>query len=231
MRVLLKISGETLAWWKWCWLDLEMLNKIANIIKKLKENKVQIWIVVWAWNFIRWAEVEKINIDRCNADNMWMLAININAIALMDVIEKKWIKVKYVNSFGIDWVVEKFNKQTHLKSLEKWKIIIFWWWTGNPFFTTDTSWVLRALEIEADFMIKATKVNWVYDKDPKKNNDAKFIEEITYDEVITKNLKVMDATAIALAKENNMKLKVVNIYDEVSIMKAIKWEKIWTNIH
>ncbi|PID86463.1 UMP kinase [Candidatus Gracilibacteria bacterium] len=231
MRVLLKISGETLAGGKGCGLDLEMLNKIANIIKKLKENKVQIGIVVGAGNFIRGAEVEKINIDRCNADNMGMLAININAIALMDVIEKKGIKVKYVNSFGIDGVVEKFNKQTHLKSLEKGKIIIFGGGTGNPFFTTDTSGVLRALEIEADFMIKATKVNGVYDKDPKKNNDAKFIEEITYDEVITKNLKVMDATAIALAKENNMKLKVVNIYDEVSIMKAIKGEKIGTNIH
>lgn len=230
MRVLLKISWEALAWWNSWWLDYVMLDEVCETIKELTKKKIEVWVVVWAGNFIRWAEIEQINIDRCNADNMGMLAININTIALADVLSRKWIEVKTVNSFAIDWVAERFNKPKALKWLKKWKVLIFGWWTGNPYFTTDTAWVLRALEIEADLMIKATKVDWVYDKDPVKFHDAVFIKNATYDEVITKNIKVMDSTAIALAKDNSLVLKVVSLYDKWAILRAILWKDEWTTI-
>lgn len=230
MRVLLKISWEALAGWQWSGLDYVMLDEVCDKIKDLIKKDIEVWIVVWAWNFIRGSEIEKINIDRCNADNMWMLAININAIALSDVLERKWIHTKMINSFGIDGIAERFNKSKTMKDLKAKKVIIFGGGTWNPYFTTDTAWVLRALEIEADLMIKATKVNGVYDKDPVKYADAEFIEEASYDEVITKNIRVMDYTAIALAKENNMKLKVVSLYDEGAIMRAVLGKKEWTLI-
>ncbi len=230
MRVLLKISWEALSGGNAGWLDYVMLDEVCEMVKDLVKKKIEVWIVVWAWNFIRWAEIEKINIDRCNADNMWMLAININTIALADVLSRKWVEVKTVNSFAIDWVAERFNKPKALKWLSKWKVVIFGWGTWNPYFTTDTAWVLRALEIEADMMIKATKVDWVYDKDPVKYNDAEFITSATYDEIITKNLRVMDSTAIALAKDNGMLLKVVSLYNEWAIMRAILWKDEWSTI-
>jgi uridylate kinase len=231
MRVLLKVSGEALAGEKWSGLDYVMLDKVCDMIKEITEKNIEVAIVVWAWNFIRWAEIEKINIDRCNADNMGMLAININAIALADVLVRKWIEVRQVNSFAIDWISERFNKPKTIKSLKKWHVVIFGWGTGNPYFTTDTAGVLRALEIEADMMIKATKVDWVYDKDPIRYSDAIFIKNATYDEVITKNLKVMDATSIALAKENSMLVKVVSLYKKDAVINAIIWDEEWTIIH
>jgi len=230
MRVVIKISWEALAGWANWGLDYIMLDKVANIIKDLIKNNIEVWIVVWAGNFIRWAEIEKIKIDRCNADNMWMLAININTIALSDVLDRKWVDCKIVNSFGIDWIAERFNKQKSIKYIKNKKVVIFGWWTGNPYFTTDTAWVLRALEIEADMMIKATKVDWVYNKDPVKFSDAKFIKKATYDEVIVKWLRVMDFTSIALAKENNLLVKVVSLTKEWAIKNAILWEDEGTSI-
>lgn len=221
MRVLLKISWEALAWGQEWGLDYVMLDEVCEKIKKLVKKWIEVGLVVWAGNFIRGSEIEKINIDRCNGDNMWMLAININAIALSDVLYRKGIHTKILNSFWIDGIADRFNKQKALKDLKAGKVIIFGGGTGNPYFTTDTAGVLRGLEIEADMMIKATKVNGVYDKDPVKFNDAVFIPEASYDEIITKNLRVMDQTAIALAKENGMKLKVVSLYDEDAILRAV----------
>jgi len=228
MRVLLKISGEALGWGKWFGLDDDMLDSVANLILDFQSKKIELGIVVWAGNFIRWAEVEKI--DRCNADNMGMLAININSIALADRLSKKWIVTKLVNSFWIDGVVERFNKDKAVKNIKAGKVIIFGWGTGNPYFTTDTAWVLRALEIEADMMIKATKVDGVYTKDPMKHKDAQFIHSATYDEVLTQNLKVMDLTAIALAKQNKLTIKVANLYKKWAILDAILWKKEGTTI-
>lgn len=228
MRVLLKISGEALGWGKWFGLDDDMLDTVTDLISDLKSKNIELWIVVWAGNFIRWAEVKKI--ERCNADSMWMLAININSIALADTLSKKWIGAKLVNSFWIDGVVERFNKDKAVKNIKSGKIIIFGWGTGNPYFTTDTAWVLRALEIDADMVIKATKVDGVYTKDPVKYKDAEFIHSATYDEVLTKNLKVMDLTAIALAKQNKLTIKVANLYKKWAILDAILWKKEGTTI-
>ncbi len=230
MRVVVKISGEALAWIEKWGLDYEMLDMVGDIIKNLIKDDIEVWIVVWAGNFIRGSEIEKIKIDRCNADNMWMLAININAIALYDVLERKWVDTKIVNSFGIDGIAERFNKAKTIKSIKNKKVIIFGWGIWNPYFTTDTAWVLRALEIEADMMIKATKVDGVYTKDPMKYDDAEFISSATYDEVIVKWLRVMDFTSIALAKENNLVVKVVSLNKEWAIKRAIISKKEWTTI-
>lgn len=230
MRVVIKISGEALAGIEKGGLDYVMLDKVWDIIKDLIESDIEVGIVVWAWNFIRWAEIEKIKIDRCNADNMWMLAININTIALSDVLERKGVDTKIVNSFDIDWVAERFNKNKALKYIKNKKVVLFGWGTGNPYFTTDTAWVLRALEINADMMIKATKVDGVYTKDPMKFDDAQFIESATYDEVIVKWLRVMDFTSIALAKENSLVVKVLSLTKEDSIKNAILWKNEWTTI-
>jgi len=132
MRVLLKISGEALSGNEWFGFDKSILDEVWQIVKELKSKKIELGIVVWSWNFIRWAEIEKINIDRCNADNMWMLAININCIALMDVLSKVWIESKIYNSFDIDWVTQRFHKSEALKLLSDWKVLIFWGWTWNP---------------------------------------------------------------------------------------------------
>jgi len=131
MRVVIKISGEALAGIEKGGLDYVMLDKVWDIIKDLIESDIEVGIVVWAWNFIRWAEIEKIKIDRCNADNMWMLAININTIALSDVLERKGVDTKIVNSFDIDWVAERFNKNKALKYIKNKKVVLFGWGTGN----------------------------------------------------------------------------------------------------
>lgn len=226
MRILLKISWEALSGDEEKGLDFSVLDDVCEMIKYLVNHNIEIWIVVWAWNFIRWIEIEKLKIDRCNADNMGMLATNINSIVLSDVLTKKGIESRIVNSFWVDWVVDRFNKPKVIKDLSKRRVVIFWWWTWNPFFTTDTAWVLRALEIEADLMIKATKVNWVYDKDPMKFHDAELIPNITYDEILSNNLRIMDYTAIALAKENNLKLAVCSLFEDWAIWNYIlhwKW--------
>ena len=226
MRVLLKISWEALSGDEEKGLDFEVLDDVCEIIKKLVNHNIEVWIVVWAWNFIRWAEIEKLQIDRCNADNMWMLATNINSIVISDVLNKKNIDSNIVNSFWVDWVVDRFNKLKVIKDLSKWRVVIFWWGTWNPYFTTDTAGVLRWLEIEADVMIKATKVNWVYDKDPMKFHDAQLLENLTYDEVLSNNLRIMDYTAIALAKENNLKLVVCSLFEKDAIVNCLtlwKW--------
>ena len=230
MRVLLKISWEALSGKEEKWLDFEVLDDVCEMIKNLCLHNIEVWIVVWAWNFIRWAEIEKLQIDRPVADNMWMLATNINSLVLSDILAKKDIKSRVINSFSIDWIAERFNKWNALKDFSEWKVVIFWGWTWNPYFTTDTAGVLRALEIEADLMIKATKVNWVYDKDPMKFHDAILLEKLTYNEVLQKNLRVMDFTAIALAKENNLKLIVCNLSEKWAILNCTLDWSCWTTI-
>ncbi|MBB1564698.1 UMP kinase [Candidatus Gracilibacteria bacterium] len=229
MRVLLKISGEALSGGKGFGFDEQMLHRVAEIVKELIHNKHQVGIVVGAGNFIRGAEVK--NIDRCIADNMGMLAININALALFDYLQKKGIKSRNLNSFAIDGVADRFNKPKAEKFLDNGGVIIFGGGTGNPFFTTDTAGVLRALEIEADLMIKATKVDGLYDKDPEKYDDAKFIKSSTYGEILEKDYKVMDLAAIALAKSNNLKLKIVSLFKQGAILNAVNGDDEGTVIH
>lgn len=229
-RVLLKISWEALAWDGESSFDSKMLDYVSWIVSKLQKDWIEIWIVVGWWNIFRWISWESNWVDRVSWDYMWMMATIINWLALNDSFLKNGIKSKLLTSTSIDCVGERFEKTKAIKYLEDNKIVVFAWWTWNPYFSTDTAWVLRALEIEADMIIKATKVDWVYDKDPKKYTDAVLINEITYDEVLEKNLKVMDSTAIALARDWKLKLWVVNLFDKTAIEKLIKWKKIGTKI-
>lgn len=231
MRVLLKISWEALAWENHGGLNYQVLDTIGDTIKKLIEHNVEVGLVIGAGNFIRGEEISKIGIDRCRADNMGMLAININSLALADVLERKGVPTVLLNSFGMDGIVDRFEKQKAMNALTDKKVVLLGGGTGNPYFTTDTAGVLRALEIEADLMIKATKVDGVYDKDPMKFHDAVKIESVTYDEVLEKNLRVMDFTAISLAKENNLTLKVVDLMGEGALQRAIIGDNEGTTIH
>ncbi|MFK7780278.1 MAG: UMP kinase [Candidatus Gracilibacteria bacterium] len=231
MRVLLKISGEALSGIEHSGLDFQILDDVGEMIKELVRHNIEVGIVVGAGNFIRGAEIEKLNIDRCNADNMGMLATNINVIALSDVLIKKEVSTKIVNSFSIEGVIERFNKTKVVKDLSKGKVVIFGGGTGNPYFTTDTAGVLRALEIEANLMIKATKVDGVYDKDPMKFHDAELLKELTYDEVLENNLGVMDYTAISLSKSNRLKLMVCNLAEPGAILNCILTGKGGTTIN
>lgn len=226
MRILLKISWEMLSWDKNFWIDDAFVRYVADEIKEIKSIWIEISIVLWAWNIMRWAS-ESWNswINRSESDNMWMLATTINCIYLWEVLESMWIKTKILNSIDISWIWEKFSSKKAKQYLEEWYITIFSWWTWSPYFTTDTAWVLRALETSSDIIIKATKVDWVYDKDPKKYDDAILIKEATYDNVIKNNLKVMDMTAIIMAKENNLKIKVVNLYKPWAMLRSINWDE------
>lgn len=224
-RVLLKLSGEALAWDTWNTFDPEILKYITEIIKDLQKENIEIGIVIGWWNIFRWVFWENLWFDEHTSHYMGMTATYINWLALVNYFSNNKVKAKLMTSVNYEWVWERFDKQKAIKYLEDEKVVIFAGWTWNPYFTTDTCGVLRALEIEADMIIKATKVDWVYNKDPKKHKDAKLYDKVTYDEVLEKNLKVMDSTAIALARDNKMLLKIVNLTKKWSLKKAIMWEK------
>jgi uridylate kinase len=232
MRVLLKISWEMLSWEKNFWIEDSFVKYVAYEIKEIVKSWIEVSIVLWAWNIIRWAaESWNVWIDRAQADNMWMLAITINSIYLWEVLETIWVKTKILTAQNIEWIWERFSSKKAREYLKKGFVTIFSWWTWSPYFTTDTAWVLRALETKSDLIVKATKVDWVYDKDPKKHNDAQLIKNTTYDEVIQKNLKVMDITSIVMARESNLKVKVVNLYKTWAMLNSIKWKDEWTTIN
>lgn len=231
MRILLKLSWEALSWNTTQMYDLKTLDYVVSSLKTLQKEKIEIAIFIWGGNIFRWKDGENLWIDRVSRDYMWMFSTIMNWIALRDYLEKNWILSKLLTSTQIDSIWERFEKKNALKYLNENNVVIFAWWMWNPYFTTDTGWVLRALEIEADLIIKLTWVDGVYDKDPKKYEDAKKYEKVTYDEVLAKNLKVMDSTAIALAREEKMVLKVVSLSKEWDLLKAIMWENAWTTIY
>lgn len=230
MRVLLKISWEALSWQKWFWICEESLKYVAHKIKELRDSNVEVAIVVWAWNLMRWAEACGGLIDRPSADKMWMLAIIMNGIALRDTLNHVWLDAELHSSFEIPGVCPRFNKPRAIKHIKKGRVIICVGWTWNPYFTTDTACVLRAIELDCDFVVKATQVDGLYTKDPNKHDDAEFIKEATFKNVISNWYRVMDQTAFALAMENNMKIKIVSFTKPWAIVRAISWEDEGTTI-
>ncbi len=230
MRVLLKISWEALMWERDHWIDPHFLRNLALDIKEIHDRNIEIWIVLWAGNLFRWVAWASNWMDRTSADYMWMIATIMNWIAMQDALQSIWEKVILMSALDIPEVWERYIQREAVRYLEKWKIVIFVAGTWNPYFTTDTAGVLRALEIKADMMIKATKVDWVYDKDPKKFDDAKLISKASFDEVIKNDIRVMDQTWIALARDWKMMLKVASLYKKQAILRAILWEDEWTTI-
>ncbi|MFA5917281.1 MAG: UMP kinase [Candidatus Gracilibacteria bacterium] len=224
-RVLLKISGEALAGDTGNTFDTKVLDYISETIKDLQKENIEIGIVIGGGNIFRGVFGENLGFDEHTSHYMGMTATYINGLALVNYFSNKKIKTKLMTSVSYEGVGERFDKLKAIKYLEDEKVVVFAGGTGAPYFTTDTAGVLRALEIDADMIIKATQVDGIYNKDPKKHEDAKMYDKVTYDEVLEKKLKVMDQTAIALARDNKMSLKIVNLFKKDSLKKAIMGEK------
>ena len=227
-RVLLKLSWEALANDKGYWIDVEFLDKLAKKVVYLsKYANIQVVIVIGWWNIFRWVAGAAKWIDRWTADYMWMLATVMNGVALWDSIEKNWNEVRIMSAIQIPQVAELFIRRRALKHLNKQRVVIVVAWTWNPYFTTDSAAVLRALELNCDFMVKWTKVDGVYDKDPKKYKDAKKYNILSIDEALKKSLRVLDQAAIALAKDEWLDIFVTKIENIDQIWtENIKWTKI-----
>lgn len=228
-RILLKISGEALAGKSKFGIDFETLKPLAKVIKNCSESGVQIAIVVGGGNF--WRGRTSGNMNRVKADHMGMLATVINAVGFSDALEEQGVKSRIMTSISIPQVGELYSPEKAIKHLEKGEVVIFGYGTGNAFFSTDTAASLRAAEIQAEIIFKATNVDGVYDSDPSKNPDAKKYSDITFKEVLAKNLNVMDSTAASMCRDNDISLLVFSMKDPNNISKAINGENLGTVVH
>lgn len=225
-RILLKLSGESLAGEAKHGIDFDTVVKICEPIKKCVDAGVQVAIVVGGGNF--WRGRSSGEMDRTRADHMGMLATTINALGVCDALEQLGLDVRVQTAIAMHQVAEPYIRNKAVAHLEKGKVVIFGCGTGNPFFSTDTAAALRAVEIEADIIMKATMVDGVYDSDPKTNPNAKKYDNISYHEVLSKDLAVMDSTASALCKDNNLPILVFSIDDPENIYRAVCGENIGT---
>ena len=225
-RILLKLSGESLAGENKHGIDFDTVQKICEPIKKCVEAGVQVAVVVGGGNF--WRGRSSGEMDRTRADHMGMLATTINALGVADALEALGVEVRVQTAISMRQVAEPYIRNKAIAHLNRGKVVIFGCGTGNPFFSTDTAAALRAVEIEADVIMKATMVDGVYDSDPKKNPDAKKFETITHQEVLNKGLAVMDSTASALCKDNDLPILVFSIDDPENIYRAVCGENIGT---
>jgi uridylate kinase len=225
-RVLLKLSGESLAGDEKKGINFDIVESFCNAIKKCVDDGVQVGIVVGGGNFWRGRSSGKM--DRTRADHMGMLATAINALGVGDTLEQAGVDVRVMTAISMPQVAEPYIRNRAVRHLEKGRVVIFGCGTGNPFFSTDTAAALRAVEIDADIIMKATMVDGVYDSDPKKNPDAKKYDKVTFDEVLAKNLAVMDSTAASLCKDNNMPILVFSVDEPMNIYKAVCGEAIGT---
>jgi uridylate kinase len=224
-RALLKISGEALAGDKGFGLDYHMVEAFAEEIKAVHALGVNLALVVGGGNIIRGTAASREGLDRVSADYMGMLATVINALALQDVLEKIGVNTRVMTAIRMESVAEPYIRRRAIRHLEKGRLIIFAAGTGNPFFSTDTAGVLRALEIEAQVILKATNVDGIYTKDPRKDPKAKLIRELTYQEAIVKNYAVMDANAFGLCKANQLPIVVFNINQPGSIKRVLEGDR------
>lgn len=225
-RVLLKLSGEALAGEEKFGINTSVINNICDKIQILKNMGVEIGVVVGGGNF--WRGKNGSNMERTTADYMGMLATVMNGLALQDALEAKGMYTRLQTSIEMRQIAEPYIKRKAARHLEKGRIVIFACGTGNPFFTTDTTAALRAAEIEADVILVGKTIDAVYSADPKVDKNAVRYDKITYTDVLNKNLKVMDATAISLCRDNNIPLIVFGINDPENIVRAVKGEKIGT---
>ena len=230
-RILLKISGETLMGDQGFGINPDVINYVAEEVRSIFDLGIQIAIVVGGGNIFRGIAANSYNMGRVSADQMGMLATVINSLALQDNLEKKGIQTRVQSAISMHEVAEPYILRKAVRHLEKGRTVIFAAGTGNPFFTTDTAAVLRAKEIRAEVLLKATKVDGLYNSDPVINKDAKFIKETTYMEVLSKHLNVMDMTAISLAMENKIPLVIFNLRQKGNIRKVVCGEEIGTRIN
>lgn len=225
-RILLKLSGEALAADRGFGIDPAHIHGIAAELAEVHALGVEIAIVVGGGNFFRGVAEQAKDMDRVSADHMGMLGTVINALALQDALEKQDIYTRVVSAIEMNQVAEPFIRRRAIRHLEKSRIVIFAGGTGNPYFSTDTAASLRAMEIKAEVILKATKVDGIYDADPMKVKDAKKFTEISYMEVLKQGLKVMDSTAISLCKDNNLPIIIFNLNERGNIARVVTGEKI-----
>ena len=227
-RVLLKLGGESLAGEDGFGIAPIQAEAIAERIKGVHEMGVEIAIVIGAGNLWRGKQGLELGMDRATADYMGMLATVMNSMALMDALERVGVYTRVQSAIEMRAVAEPYIRRRAIRHLEKGRIVIFGAGTGNPFFSTDTAAALRAVEMDADVLIKATKVDGVYDADPKKNPDAKKFDALTCIDVLNRRLEVMDSTAITLCMDNNLPILVVNLWNDNDLERALRGEKVGT---
>ncbi|MBC2709916.1 MAG: UMP kinase [Desulfosarcina sp.] len=229
-RILLKLSGEALMGDQDFGICPSMLSYVAEEVRAVVDLDVQLAIVVGGGNFFRGVAASSFGMERTSADHMGMLATVLNSLALQDALEKRGIQTRVQTAISMHEVAEPYILRRALRHLEKGRVVIFAAGSGNPYFTTDTAAVLRAKEIHAQILLKATKVNGLYDSDPERNADARFIKTISYMEVLERQLKVMDMTAISLAMDNQLPLMVFNLKEKGNIRKVVNGEDVGTTI-
>jgi uridylate kinase len=226
--VLLKLSGEALMGSQVSGIKPSIIKRIAQEISRVLDLDIEMGLVVGGGNIFRGVGLSESGIDRVTADHMGMLATVINALALQDALEKEGIVARVMSAIKVNDVCEDYIRRRAVRHLEKKRVVIFAAGTGNPFFTTDTAASLRAIEINADLLIKATKVNGIYSSDPVISKNADLYERLTYDDILNKNLAVMDATSIVMCKENNLPLVVFNINNKGDMVRLLKGDNVGT---
>ncbi len=230
-RVLLKLSGEALMGKKSFGIDPQRLDQYTSEIKKVKDTGIELAIVIGGGNIFRGIQAEQSGMDRVQGDYMGMLATVINAMALQSSLEGAGVFTRLMSGIKIDQVCEQFIRRRAIRHLEKGRLVIFGAGTGNPYFTTDSAASLRAIEIEADVVLKGTRVDGIYSADPEKNPDAKRFSDITYEEVMQKGLNVMDMTAFTLCHENHLPIIVFDMNTPGNLLKILQGENIGTLVH
>jgi uridylate kinase len=227
-RILLKLSGEALIGKSGFGIDVDEAESIALRIKEVRDMGVEVAVVIGAGNLWRGKQGLERGMDRSTADYMGMLATVMNAMALMDALERKGVFTRVMSAIEMRAIAEPYIRRRAVRHLEKGRVVIFGAGTGNPFFSTDTAAALRATEIDAQIVIKATKVDGVYDADPKKHLDAKKFAQLSYIEVLNRRLEVMDSTAITLCMENNLPILVLNFWDPNALLDALRGKTVGT---
>ena len=227
-RVVVKLSGEALAGQEGFGISPPVVDRLTDEIRSLHEMGVSIGLVIGGGNIVRGTRASQQGMDRVSADYMGMLATVINALALQDMLEKKAVQTRVMTAIRMEALAEPYIRRRALRHLEKNRVVIFAGGTGNPYFSTDTAAVLRAIEIHADVLIKATKVEGVFTADPEQDPDAEFIPKLSYQDVLARELRVMDAAAVSLCKDNHLPIIVLNISHTGAMAAALQGEKMGT---
>ena len=229
-RILLKLSGEALLGDQQFGVDPKVLVYLAKEIKSITDKGVEVGIVIGAGNIFRGEGLAESGIDRVTGDHMGMLGTIINALAIQDALEREDIVARVMSALKVNEVCEDYIRRRAIRHLEKGRVTIFAAGTGNPYFTTDSAASLRAVEIEADLLVKATRVNGVFSEDPMVNQKAEHFEKISYDDFISKGLKVMDTTSIVMCKENNLPVQVYDISSKNALIQIVQGKNVGTLI-
>jgi uridylate kinase len=227
-RVLLKLSGESLAGERGAGIDFTVVDRLAEEVKAVHALGVSLGLVLGGGNIVRGTVASQEGMDRVSADYMGMLATVINALAMQDILEKKGVETRVMTAIRMEELAEPYIRRRAQRHLEKGRVVLLAGGTGNPYFSTDTAAVLRALEIEADLLIKATNVDGVYTADPKQDPTATFLPELTFQEAIVRGLRVMDANAFGLCKENSLPIVVMNVNQQGAIARVLRGERVGT---